>query len=287
MVSFVAAWILRHVWEGKVTDFDHSREATAKRVHTAHPNWSEARRQRAIHNAQKRNAAGWVAYQLRHGWIPMFSDVVDGYRAARLSHAEWAKDRPEAPVKPGPSWVTQLKAAAKAGWARAKAAHAKASAPKTEPTEQSAPAKPPSGPNKPTPPAPRKPGPPEYDPPQPHTTTLTVVRDQTATRPAKEPTMSGEVAGYEAAKAFTADLIRQMQGLANQLEQYEADLIAGGIGKDAATMGSLAALKDSFNHAQVCATQHLTGLNSHSQGAEYAQDKGEAAAHTGWLKSGA
>lgn len=299
VIAFVAAWVIRHMWEGKVDDLNASQKARQKQINQAHPNWSKDRRQRAVKNAARRNAAGWVAYQLRHGWIPTIGDVADGYRAAKLGHAEWLAQRPEGGGCMDGFWMS-LKAAVQAGWSRAKAkatsnrsADSKAHKPDTRAPE-TGPGQPPlAAPSSPT----SIPGAAaqsrygdETDPAtglpakQVHAVPIYLVKSQPA---AKENTVSGETGGYSGAQHLTAGYQTTLTAAQDQLEQYEADLIAGGLAKDPQALSTLAAAREGLATAQAAFGTHQTALTSHEQGAEYAQDKGAAAAKTEWLGDGA
>lgn len=280
VVAFVVAWIVKSVFDDKTSDFHASKREVAKRVNQAHPNWTKERRQAAVRNAQRRHAGGWLAYQARHGWIPLFGDIADGFRAARIAHEDWKASRPPEPD----GWWQKVKGAATAGWAGAKSAAASktrtaaskvkdAAARMPRDTAVDEPASEPADPA------------PASSPPK--TTPLPRNTGRTPEVPfTKGGPMSGETGGYAGAQDLTAGYEGSLATAAEQLEQYEADLIAGGMSKDPAAMATLAQMREGLETARAATTGHRSALNSHEQGAEYAQSKGEAAANTDWLGQG-
>lgn len=100
---------------------------TSKRYHPSRPS--------PLRRPDYRYGAGYTAYCLRHGWVPMIKDLRDGWRAAREAHAEWKATRPDAskPTADGTStgrgrgftrkikhYTTLVAWAASEGWLRAK-----------------------------------------------------------------------------------------------------------------------------------------------------------------------
>lgn len=287
VIAFIAAWIIKSVWEDKSADFHGSKAEVAKRINQAHPNWSKERRQAAVRNAQRRHGAGWVGYQLRHGWIPMFGDIADGFRAARIAHADWKANRPPEPD----GWWQKVKGAWKSGWAGAKSAaasKAKAAASKVKDaaTGDTSPKDAPDAPDATRTPDPADNGTKPYSPtpapgPQPKPA-------GTGRTPENNPggPMSGETGGYAGAQQFTDNVGQSLTQFEASVEQYEADIIAGGLGNDPAAMATLAQMREGLETAKAGAGGHQAALNSHEQGAEYAQTKGDAAAKTEWLGQG-
>lgn len=96
-------------------------------------------------------------------------------------------------------------------------------------------------------------------------------------------TATGEVGGFAGSQDLTNEYIASLGKAQSVLEQYEASLLAGGLAKDPAVMGTLASMREGLNSAQTAAQAHRQGLNTHEQGAEYASSKGSAAAKTEWL----
>jgi hypothetical protein len=280
LIAFLVAWVVKSVYDDKSSDFHGSKAEVARRINDAHPNWSKERRQAAIRNAQRRHGAGWLGYQLRHGWLPMFTDAADGYRAARLAHEKWKATRPPEPD----GWWQKVKGAWRAGWAGAKSAaaqKAKAAAGRVKDAatgqSQAPVTEPAAAEDSPKPTATAQPMP----QPLPAATGRTpeVKFDQGGT-------MSGETGGYAGAQDLTAGYEQTLAAAAEQLEQYEADIIAGGLGQDPAAMATLAQMREGLEMTRAAAGGHRAALNGHEQGAEYAQTKGDAAANTEWLGQG-
>lgn len=274
VMLFVVGWVVKSVWDDKAADHHANQRELVKRVNADHPNWDKDRRQRAVRNAKRRHTAGWIAYQLRHGWIPMITDIVDGYRAARIGHAEWIAQRPAEPQ----GWWQRCKQAWKAGWAGAKRAAAKKVRAATARFKDADPIEPPAD-TGPSPAAPPQPNPqPRPAPTGPHGGHTTSNNGGTVS--------GGETGGYAGAQQLTDGYNQSLAAAADQLEQYEADLIAGGLADDPASMATLAQMREGLETARAAVGGHKAALNSHEQGAEYAASKGAAAADTGWLGGG-
>lgn len=105
MISFVAAWILRHWWDGRRADYRNPDNGYQQCV-GARP----VRRS----GPDTRYALGWSAWQLRHGWPAMAEDVRRGWNDAHTNYRVWRDD--DDTDRPG------MFAAWRRGWRRARAA---------------------------------------------------------------------------------------------------------------------------------------------------------------------
>lgn len=290
LLSFACAWVIRWLVESKSDDHQAAQRVKPGRATTG----------------------GWAAWQLRHGWGATTRDARDGYGYARPAHAEW-RDRRTAGRRWG--WWQALREAWANGWASAgeEAARRRGPVPpppEPEPTERRRQGEPnnpsdpdPSRPADPHPADPRPSRPDDPRPADPHSSDrptdwptddaprITVTR---ITNP-KEPNMSGtnlpaingEGGGYQGALRLSAAVQNGLTALAGSLELYEAELIAGGIAGDPKVMQTLAAAQESLGTMVRMFAAHKAALLTHAQGAEYAVEKGAAAANTQWLKAGA
>lgn len=109
-------WALCYVFEGKTAEVRASqaryRKQLNNRLKKLHPEWSKERRARALWWGARRNAAGQIAYQLRHGWFPAIAEFRDGFRAARDAHREW-QDRNAETGEPRPSISERIREGAR------------------------------------------------------------------------------------------------------------------------------------------------------------------------------
>lgn len=92
-----------------------------------------------------------------------------------------------------------------------------------------------------------------------------------------------EAPNYESALAIAQGKVRESQAAASGLEQYENDLIAGGMGQDMETLNGIRAAKEMTEQAAAEWQKVVTGLQKHTQGVEYANTG--FAAKTEFLKS--
>lgn len=275
VIIFVVAWIVRAAWDAKVSEFRASQKQTRKQVNLRHPHASKDRREQMVRNAARRNAAGYGAYQLRHGWPALWTALRDGWDDAKKGHQEWLADHPK---KPGGGWSARwarCRSAWTSAWAAAKRKFID-TAEKIGPADNT----PSAAPKAPKGPLPRR-EPlrviPPYDPSGSASTTHGGTMD----------THAGEAGGYAAAQQVTDGYNSSLGNAQEQLEQYEADLIAGGLDADPNAMATLTQAREGLQQAQAAFSGHKGALTDHEQGHEYATSKGEAAAKTEWLAGGA
>lgn len=139
---FALGWVASHAFGEKRDEYEHAqdahREKYMNRLAQKHPHWSKARQARYLQNAARRNAAGHLAYLLRHGWSSTFNDFTHGWKTAKAAHEEWKAERAANGESPSPLQ------ALKAGWRRNKATReaekAKAAPIEPSPAPTSAPA---------------------------------------------------------------------------------------------------------------------------------------------------
>lgn len=96
---FCIGWVVSHAFGEKRDEYSASQEGHRDKylakLGRSHPSWGHARRERYLHNAARRNAAGHWAYLLRHGWSSTFNDFAHGWNNAKTAHGEWKAERPE------------------------------------------------------------------------------------------------------------------------------------------------------------------------------------------------
>lgn len=80
LISFAAAWVIRHWWDGRRADYRNA-DNDYQRCVGARP----ARRS----GPDTRYALGWSAWQLRHGWPAMADDVRRGWDDANTNYHKW------------------------------------------------------------------------------------------------------------------------------------------------------------------------------------------------------
>lgn len=275
LISFIAAWVIRHAWDEKVDEFRASNKDVRKDINQRYPNASKDRREQMVRNVARRRAAGWNLYQLRHGWPSLRTAIRDGYKEARRDHSDWQASNPR---MPDTKW-SRVKDAFHQGWNRASTATARKRADAAAAAAESKPATDP----------PQQPAAPEQ--PEARVIPIEDIRRATSGSPTNtnggspmpSTSSTGETSGYEASRQFANEYLAALGDAQSKLEQYEASLIAGGLGKDQAVIGSLASAREGFDTAQAGFAAHAQGLDTHAQGAEYASGKGDAAANTEWL----
>lgn len=276
LIIFGIAWVLSRAWDARVEEYRAAEKETRKNVNRRHPNASKPRREQMVRNAARRRSAGYWAYQVRHGWPGLRTAVSDGWDDAKKGHQEWLKDHPK--TEGGPSRWARWRSAWTVAWKGAKRKfvdEAEEIGPGAEPV--------------PVPPRPA-PQPRPTPNPSPEPTPIRSVPDWKPTGHSPIPnggTMSGEAGGYAAAQHVTDGYNQSLGAASDQLEQYEADLIAGGLENDPAAMATLTEAREGLDKARAAFGGHKAALTDHEQGHEYAVDKGAAAAKTEWLADGA
>jgi hypothetical protein len=88
---------------------------------------------------------------------------------------------------------------------------------------------------------------------------------------------------FDASKGIISHIGQTTGGFASQLEQVEADAIAGGLGSDTAAMSILSNLQETLRNARALADAYVDNANKHQSGQEYA-NSGHAAS-TDYLRS--
>jgi hypothetical protein len=278
-IAFIAAWIIRHAWESKSDEFRAEVKAEQQRIKMHSPSTPKTQRKAQARRVTRRKATGWGLYQLRHGWPSLWTTVRDGWNEARRQHEAWLAANPRNP-KGRSRW--RLVEAMRAGWAHARDfANQKRAAAARRFKKGDTPKQP--------------------EIPTTTTTTATATADQPVIIPAQSATgghsatrqhntngripmsNTGEAGGYAESQALADEYAQSLANTQSVLEQYEASLLSGGLGKDPAVIGTLASAQESIGGAAAAFQQHKQGLNGHQQGAEYAAEKGAAAANTDWL----
>lgn len=298
---FAVAWLIGQFSSDKTDEFQRSQGHVRRQVNARHPHATRERRDRMVRNAARRNTVGFAAYQVRHGWPDLWSAVHTGWADARDSHEEWRSRREEAG-----EGRPRARDAARAGWrggwrGRRAGADDFDRLDDFEPQAERGPDRtyePLPAPDEQNPePQPSDPGDgPKGGGGQPTPGTDEVVtpfrqRDSTRTsasdsRGAPTMTTSGEAPGYTAAHGVTDSVTQAATGLASTLEQYEADLMAGGATRDPQVAATLAQMREHTNALMAALSAHKAALTSHESGHEYATSKGSGAAKTEWLGAG-
>ena len=292
MVIFAMGWVMSHAFGEKRDEYEHAqdahREKYMRRLADKHPSWSKARQARYLQNATRRNAAGHLAYLLRHGWSSTFNDFVHGWDKAKAAHEEWKAEHPKGEKKPG--WWATLKA----GWGTQKKTRDAEKAKKAETQTPPEPPTPPTGGIPDPRPVPEPEKTPDHDlwpgdedakvlPWQP--------RNRTNPNPKQTP---GDKAGstngsttmeynLDASKAAISEIGNYTNSKISMIEQIIADAIAGDMNKDPESMSHLANLQEALSNVTAHANAFVDGLNKHSGGQEYA-NTGHAAS-TSYLQS--
>lgn len=293
LVIFVIGWVMCHISEGRTAEFRASqkahRKAALKDLKRKHPTWDRERRERSLKNSARRNAAGHLAYQLRHGWFPTFADLRDGYRTARDGHDQWRGRRADGQGTRNPFW---------AGWrgahdrkkAEREAAEKDGRGPDDDPTptpgrdpepEPAAKTTPPPAPSNPAP-APPEPSPAAQADDRPDAEVIPIKSSGNASGSTNGGT-AVEAPSLDAAKAALADVGQWASTKSSGLEQVAADAMAGGLGADGESMKLLANCQEALNSAAGFASAFVASTAKHAPGQEYA-DSGHAA-KTEYVKS--
>jgi hypothetical protein len=258
VIIFFIVRIVGNAWDAKVGEFRATEKATRKRINAQFPNATKERREQMVRNSNRRRAAGYGAYQLRHGWPSLWTAIHDGWGDAREGHEAWSRRQAEAGEKPS------MGDAAREAWHGRK--------PRPEPADEEPPFPQWDGDwPKPEP----KPQTPEQVDPAPKAT------DDPKPAPAGRdaeiipirPTPTGdtvEAPNIEAARQAAAAEATQLGARVSGWEQLTADLIAGGMGKDRQTMALAAQVQEHLANAQAAAAAFVASLNKHAAGEEYA-----------------
>lgn len=291
---FAVGWVASHVFGEKRDEYSASqekhRDKYLAKLDRNHPSWGRARREQYLRNAARRNALGHFAYLMRHGWSSTFNDFGEGWKKAKDAHEEWKNEHPKDGKKPGP-WAT-FKAGWKDHWAkRPKSTGYYEARPELSPKPVQNPEPDPPK-NKPAAdtdaPAdePEKTGPWLTDDearnakvyPWPTASTLGNSAGQTN----RSTTVSTEF-NFDASQAIFNNIAQVNTGFASQLEQIEADAIAGGMIADKDYMILLSSLQEYIRGAIAQVNALGASANRHASGQEYA-NSGHAA-NTDYLRS--
>lgn len=291
-IAFIAAWIMRRAVDDKVDEFENSNTEVRNQVNARFPNMPEGRRARMVRNAARRNTIGFGLYQLRHGWPSLRYSVSEGWREAKEEHKQWLESREDAgdETTGKPGFFSRVKAAARAGWDRAKEAanirraeKANEESTAVAPAESANPESDKEVEAKPTSPMNTDSKPPDTPNNQSTPYEIKPVAAPAAGNGGSFMAETGETTGFESARQYAQRSQQNLAAAVSAAEQAEAALIAGGLGKDPAVMGALAQASEHLANAQAAFAGLLAGLNSHQDGREYAQSKGAAAASTQFL----
>jgi hypothetical protein len=268
LIIFLAVRLFGSAWDSKVDEYRSTQRETRKQINQRFPNASKDRRDQMVRNANRRKAAGYGFYQLRHGFPSLWTAVNDGWSDAREGHDAWSKRQAESDVKP------RLRDAAREAWSGRKPRIELAPVP--EPTPASRPTPEAKAPEAVPAPQPPKPTQPESAP--------TADGQGAKVFPFKQPvpintTTPGETVeapNIEAARQNAATEVAQLGARVSGWDQMMADLMAGGMGNDPQVMALAAQVQEHLSNAQAAAAAFIARLNAHAAGEEYA-NSGSAA----------
>jgi hypothetical protein len=258
LIIFVLVRVIGNAWDSKVDEYRAAQRNTRKQINQRYPNASRERRDQMVRNANRRKAAGYGLYQLRHGWPSLWTAIHDGWSDAREGHEAWAQRQEDAGRKPS------FREAAREAWngrnrKPAPVDEEPAPAPQAKPKAQ---------------PEPEWPAPNPQQKPQP----VPASGGDAKVFPFKQPvpintTPSGdtvEAPNLEAARQAAQAEATQLGARVGGWEQLIADLIAGGMGKDPQSMALAAQVQEHLATAQAAAQAFIASLGKHAGGEEYA-----------------
>lgn len=281
LIIFLIVRVVGNAWDAKVAEFRASQSHVRAEINRKYPNAPKDRREQMVRNAARRNTIGYAAYQLRHGFPALWGAFHTGWLDAREGHDEWIKRREKSGETGRPGWREQVKEA----WNGRNKPEAERVEPEVAKPQQPEPEPPtPSGGKPPEQPQAAADTTPKTDnrPPDTADTEAPHLRPVPDIRPTGG-TATVEAPNYDAAKAAISNAGAAAGTTASNLEQTVADMLAGGMGADQATMGHIANMQEALATAQAHATAAVASMGKHSSGKEYA-DTGHAA-RTEWLKT--
>jgi hypothetical protein len=303
LIAFVLIWwTIAYTTEKAADQWRHTRDRHAQVIHAANPSWHP----RKVRRHARRRALSWWWHEAREGfpairtawgedrehirWLreqqqlatetrrAVWRREISELRAQRNAHAE--ATRTGATKDPFPIWLADQQAARqrppRQGRPAAKPAPAPAAAPAAPAAAASSPA--------------------DAGPVRGGAAVLTLVEPQPAPSPIRSETATStggtamttpnggsmEAPNIDQARQIA---MRQAQGLQSAVsggEQYVNDMLAGGMGADAATIQAAQTAQEATAAAAAAWAQVVSGINKHTAGEEYANSG--IAAKTEYLK---
>jgi hypothetical protein len=267
LLIYVVVYIVGNAWDAKAAEYGASQQAAHDRIDRRYPNASPARKEQLLKRAGRRQAAGFAAYQMRHGWPSLRIAIHKGWKDARTSHEEWLADTTDRPA---------ARDAARHAWdtsrpnKRAKQTEQPQPQPPRDPDPQAAPE-----PTRPDPAA-KSAQPDTAEPKAKDAKVVPFVKPGQPSQPQSTGGTMSEAPNLDAVRAAAQQESQRLGERVSAWEQIIADMLAGGMAKDKEAMAAVAGLQEALNNAQALAASIIGTFGKHEGGEEYA-NSGHAA----------